>query len=244
MQPSNQQPSSPLPVREHAPVSILFVEDDQKLGRLIQEFLQQQGLSVSIEVSGAAAAERIISDHPDLVILDIMLPGKDGLTVCREVRPHFAGPILILTARGDETDELAGLGFGADDYMTKPVRPQLLLARIKTLLRRTHNYDIDTRIRTVGRLTIDAGRRTLMIEGKQRELTTSEFDLLWLLVSRAGEVVTRDQISAVLRGFQWDGKARSLDLAVSRLRRKIGDNTRTPEMIRSIRGIGYLWMAE
>jgi len=210
----------------------------------VAEFLQRHGFEVAVEFRGDRAVDRIVQENPDLVILDIMLPGMDGFDICKRVRPQFRHPILILTARGDEADELVGLELGADDYMAKPVRPQLLLARIKTLLRRSQRYSSDTRQITLGSLAIDAGTRAVQLDGQPVELTSMEFDLLWLLANRSGEVVTRDQISHALQGREWDGLGRSIDLCISRLRRKLGDDGKKPEWIRSIRGTGYMLAVE
>jgi two-component system response regulator RstA len=223
---------------------ILLVEDDTKLARLVTEFLESNGYRVSTETHGDKAVERIIEEVPDLVILDLMLPGLDGLSVCERVRAQYKYPILMLTARGEETDELQGLEIGADDYIAKPVRPQLLLARIKTLLRRSRRFDSDQQRMTLGSVEIDAGRRAVTIDARPVDVTTTEFELLWFLARHAGEVVTRDQISHALRGHEWDGLDRSIDLAVSRLRKKLGDDGRNPERIRSIRSAGYMWAVE
>jgi DNA-binding response OmpR family regulator len=232
-------------VKSVAPIArVLLVEDDVKLSRLVKEFLQRRGFDVAIEERGDRAVDRIVQEVPDLVILDIMLPGIDGLEVCKRVRSKFKYPILMLTARGDEYDELLGLESGADDYLSKPVSPQLLLARIKTLLRRSRRFDNSDQHLHLGSITIDANRRTVHSEDKPLELTTAEFDLLWLLASHAGEILTRDQISHSLRGHEWDGSERSIDLSVSRLRKKLGDDGKNPERIRSIRGTGYLWVAD
>jgi DNA-binding response OmpR family regulator len=225
-------------------IKILLVEDDARLARLVQEFLEKNGFNVSIEIHGDRAVERITKESPDLVILDIMLPGLDGFEVCKKVRPVYKSPILMLTARGEEADELVGLEIGADDYMAKPVKPQLLLARIKTLLRRTQRGEATMRQIKQGSLMIDSSRRTVSIENQHLDLTTAEFDLLWFLASHAGEVVTRDQISHSLRGHEWDGMDRSIDLSISRLRKKIGDDGRKPDKIRSVRGTGYMWVPE
>jgi DNA-binding response OmpR family regulator len=222
----------------------LLVEDDVKLSRLVQEFLERQGFEVSIEERGDKAAARILKEVPDLVILDLMLPGMDGMEVCRAVRSTYKYPIMMLTARGEEADELTGLDLGADDYLTKPVKPQLLLARIKTLLRRSRRFDCTGEPLRLGKITIDIAKRMALEEEKQLELTSTEFDLLWLLVSHAGDILTRDQISHCLRGCEWNGSERSIDLSVSRLRKKLQDDGRKPERIRSVRGTGYMWVVD
>lgn len=222
---------------------ILLVEDDVKLSRLVKEFLQGHGHEVAVEVRGDRAVDRINRENPNLVILDIMLPGLDGFEVCKKVRSTYKNPILMLTARGDEADELIGLELGADDYLAKPVRPELLLARIKTSLRRSQDYNGAPRKIVLGPITVDANRRTVQDNGQTLDLTTLEFDLIWLLANSAGQIVTRDQISSALHGHEWDGIDRSIDLCISRLRKKIGDDGRNPEKIRSIRGTGYMWVS-
>ncbi len=223
---------------------LLLVEDDVKLARLVKEFLERNGYEVSVEERGDRAVQRIVQEGPDLVVLDVMLPGMDGFEVCRQVRTQYKHPILMLTARGEEADELTGLGVGADDYMAKPVRPQLLLARINTLLRRSQRFGGENQQLKVGSLQIDPSRRSAVLSDQVIDLTTAEFDLLYLLAGRAGEIVTRDQISHALRGYEWDGQGRSIDLCVSRLRKKLGDAGRKPERIRSVRGTGYMWVPE
>jgi two-component system response regulator RstA len=220
---------------------ILLVEDDSKLSRLVTEFLESNGFRVLTEARGDKAVERILQEVPDLVILDLMLPGLDGLSVCKKVRAHYKYPILMLTARGDEADEVTGLNLGADDYIAKPVRPQLLLARLRTLLRRSQRFGADQQQMMIGSVMIDAGSRTVQVDSQPVDLTTAEFELLWFLARHAGEVVTRDQISQALRGHEWDALDRSIDLTVSRLRKKLGDSGRSPLRIRSIRSAGYMW---
>jgi two-component system response regulator RstA len=223
---------------------ILLVEDDVKLARLIEEFLKRHGFEVAIEVRGDQAVYRIRQEQPDLVILDIMLPGMDGFEICKRIRTFYKNPVIMLTARGDEADELVGLEVGADDYMAKPVRPKLLLARIKTILRRSQRFEDTVSRIELGSIIIDAGRRSVHIDNHPVDLSTTEFDLIWMLSSHVGEIVTRDQISQNLRGYEWDGLDRSIDLSISRLRKKIGDDGRKPDRIRSIRGTGYMWISE
>jgi two-component system response regulator RstA len=227
---------------------ILLVEDDAKLAALVREFLEASGFEVGVEPRGDRAPARILDEQPDLVILDLMLPGLDGLAICRQVRPCFDGAILMLTARGEETDEIVGLELGADDYLAKPVRPRRLLARVNTLLRRVDRTaapgsaegDSAGRRLTVGRLVVDAGNRQATMDGELVALTTAEFDLLWLLASHAGEVLSRDHIYRELRGMEYDGLDRSMDLRVARLRKKLGDDGKRPRLIKSVRGAGYL----
>jgi two-component system response regulator RstA len=224
-------------------VRILLVEDDLKLADLVREFLQGHGFSVAIEARGDRAVNRILQELPDLVVLDLMLPGLDGLSICRQVRATYRRPILMLTARGEEIDELEGLDSGADDYMAKPVRPKLLLARLNALLRRQRSVEGPQRIE-VGSMIVDAGSRTATMDGRQLQLTTAEYDLLWLLATHAGEIVTRDKICSALRGFEYDGLDRSIDLRITRLRRKLGDDGKHPQKIKTIRSAGYLLVNE
>ncbi|MDX9721254.1 MAG: response regulator [Myxococcota bacterium] len=224
---------------------ILVVEDDRKLAALVEEYLRENGYCVAVEERGDRAVERIVEEQPALVILDLMLPGLDGLSVCRQVRPRYAGLILMLTARGDEVDEIVGLELGADDYLAKPVRPRLLLARVQSLLRRS-SHEAEGRAGTesqslaLGRLHIEHSSRDVLLDGKRLHLTTAEYDLLWLLARHRGEVLTRDDIYRELRGIVYDGLDRSIDLRVTRLRRKLGDESKPNTIIKSVRGVGYL----
>jgi DNA-binding response OmpR family regulator len=224
---------------------ILLVEDDARLARLVKEYLEaSDALSVSIEGRGDRAVERIVAEQPDLVILDVMLPGLDGLSVCKQVRGRFTGPILMLTALGDEVDEVVGLEIGADDYVAKPASPRKVLARVRSLLRRvpaaTEVAVGPDPVVTVGELVVDPGRRTASVAGRELDLTTAEFDLLWLLARHAGETLEREAIYRELRGIEWDGQDRSIDLRVLRLRKKLGDDAAHPRFIKSVRGVGYL----
>jgi two-component system response regulator RstA len=226
---------------------ILIVEDDQRLAELTREYLESNGLHVAIEGNGAVAAQRIIDEQPDLVILDLMLPGEDGLSICRKVRERFNGPILMLTARTDDTDQIQGLDLGADDYVCKPVRPRLLLARIQALLRRSEpepSVPQKPRRLEFGPLVVDDALREAWLQGNGIELTSAEFDLLWLLVSNAGRILSREEIFTALRGIGYDGQDRSIDVRISRIRPKIGDDPDHPRLIKTIRSKGYLFVPE
>ena len=232
-------------------LQVLLVEDDVRLAALIQEYLQNQSINVSIEHRGDLACDRILSESPDLVVLDLMLPGLDGLSVCRTVRPNYDGPILMLTARDEDIDQVVGLEIGADDYVTKPVQPRVLLARIRALLRRfpqrESNLGTVAAVKTehhYGAFKISATAREAWLDGAVVDLTTNEFELLWLLASRPGEILSRDIILENLRGIDYDGADRSVDLRISRLRKKLGDNTSHPTRIKTIRGKGYLLVKE
>ncbi len=222
---------------------ILLVEDDTRTAELVAAFLRQEAFEVDVIGDGSVAIAHIQAESPDLVVLDWMLPGADGLTVCRQVRDRFDGPILMLTARTDEVDQIVGLEVGVDDYMMKPVRPRLLLARIRALLRRARPAAADEgepdRI-VNGWLVVDRSKREVRVSDLVVDLTTAEFDLLWLLARRAGSPVDRDALFTELRGITYDGFDRSMDMRVSQLRKRLSDaDPEGRDPIRTVRGVGY-----
>ncbi|HDS1737968.1 MULTISPECIES: response regulator transcription factor [Pseudomonas] len=223
---------------------ILIVEDDQRLAELTAEYLQANGFEVAVEGDGGRAVRRIVDSQPDLVILDLMLPGEDGLSICRRVRSQYAGVILMLTARSDELDQVQGLDLGADDYVCKPVHPRLLLARINALLRRSDSPENKPQALRFGALRIDHGLREAWLDQQSIDLTSAEFDLLWLLASHAGRVLSREQIFTALRGVGYDGQDRSIDVRISKIRPKIGDDPIHPRLIKTLRSKGYLFVGE
>ncbi|GGY16867.1 response regulator [Paludibacterium paludis] len=219
---------------------ILLVEDDDRLAELICAYLAKHGYRVERMSRGDEAETAILQSRPDLVILDVMLPGKDGFAVCRDVRPRYTGRILIMTARDEGVDEILGLELGADDYLAKPVEPRRLLARIRALLRRGgEDPSADTLV--FGQFSICQATREAAWRGAALELTTAEFDLLWMLASQAGTILSRDDIMAKLRGIGFDGADRSIDARISRLRKKLHDNPDSPTRIKTVRGKGYLF---
>lgn len=229
---------------------ILLVEDDERLADLTAEYLRKNDFEVAIEGRGDTAEARILKDDPDLVILDVMLPGKDGFEVCRAVRPSYKGVILMFTARDEDLDQILGLELGADDYIAKPVQPRLLLARIKALLRRapvTGSPVGDgaaaeaTAQLAFGNFRISQATRSAHLGAEAIDLTTAEFDLLWLLARHAGSILSRDDLLQQLRGIGFDGLDRSIDARISRLRRKLGDDPENPTRIKTVRGKGYLF---
>lgn len=228
---------------------ILLVEDDERLANLTAEYLRKNDFEVAIEGRGDTAETRILAEDPDLVILDIMLPGKDGFEVCRSVRPKYTGVILMLTARDEDLDQILGLELGADDYIAKPVQPRLLLARIKALLRRAlgggSSEEIaqsgETNELAFGNFRISQATRSTHLGDESIDLTTAEFDLLWLLARHAGSILSRDDLLQQLRGIGFDGLDRSIDARISRLRRKLGDDPDNPTRIKTVRGKGYLF---
>ena len=226
------------------PKNLLLVEDDERLAALVAEYLGTHGFRVGIEADGARAVDRIVAEQPDLVILDLMLPGEDGLSICRRIRPRYDGPVLMLTARGDEVDQVVGLEVGADDYGAKPASPRLLLARVSALLRRGRTPASSREVSRLEQeeLVIDRASRVATLAGVELDLSTAEFDLLWVLVEGAGTVLSRDTLLEALRGIDYDGLDRSIDLRVSKLRQKLGDDPRQPARIKTVRGVGYLYV--
>ncbi|MBL4764661.1 MAG: response regulator [Colwellia sp.] len=221
---------------------ILLVEDDLRLSTLIQQFLQQNNFCVTVLNSGEKAADFILSKQPDLVILDIMLPKMDGFSICRKIRHQFTKPIIFLTAKDSDFDHVLGLEIGADDYIIKPVEPHVLLARIQMLLRRvSYNKQQDISEIVIGELRIDKASRQVFMGDKHIELTSHEYELLWLLATNAGEPQSRDYIHQQMIGREYDGLDRSVDVRISRLRKKLGDNTKLPYKIITVWGKGYLF---
>jgi two-component system OmpR family response regulator/two-component system response regulator RstA len=206
----------------------------------ISDYLSDHGYEVSIANRGDTAVELIEADTPDLVVLDIMLPEKSGFEVCKEVRAFYENPILMLTAYTEESDEVLGLELGADDYLAKPVKPRVLLARVNALLRRKNEKTQQT-TRSFGALHIDSASKTVSISGEAIALSTNEFDVLWLLAINAGKVISRNDLVAELRGIDYDGFDRSIDIRVSRLRKKLHDDPTHPQKIKTVWGKGYLF---
>ncbi|SRR5690554_126134 len=231
---------------------ILIVEDDERLADLTREYLESNGLTVSHESHGGNAVDRIRAERPDLVVLDLMLPGEDGLSICRRVRPFYDGPIIMLTARSDDLDQVLGLEMGADDYVGKPVKPRVLLARIRALLRRASSAaegedgasDEEPVRLQFNDLVVDRSMREAWLNDESIDLTSAEFDLLWLLARSAGRVLSREEIFTALRGIEYDGQDRSIDVRVSRIRPKIGDDPVHPRRIKTVRSKGYLFVKE
>jgi len=233
------------PIAPGVAPSVLVVEDDTALAEWIADYLAQHGFRVALASRGDDALQRIERDAPDAVVLDLGLPGIDGLAVCRRARAFYTGPVLMLTARDEDEDEIRGLEDGADDYLVKPVRPRVLLARLQTLLRRAElaggrqDTPRQAPVLVVGDLMLDLTRREAYVAGVALSLSTQEFDVLALLAGSAGRPVDRQTLSARLRGLEYDGLDRAVDLAVSRLRRKLGDPAGEPRRIKTVRGRGY-----
>ncbi len=218
---------------------IMVVEDDASLSEWIADYLTTHDYEVTVASRGDEALELIKEDDPDLVVLDVMLPGLDGLNVCRQAREFYKKPILMLTALGSESDEVMGLDTGADDYLSKPVRPKILLARINALLRRDAP-DAEEDAITIGGLHIDPVSRTLTLNDEGVLVSSHEFDLLTLLARSAGTPVSRDTLVTQMRGIEYNGLDRSIDISISRLRKKLDDDASAPARIKTVRGKGYL----
>ncbi|NQY89603.1 MAG: response regulator [Colwellia sp.] len=232
--------------------NILIVEDDESLASWMKKYLLLKNFAVTVITRGDLAVDYIKKHNPDIVVLDGMLPGLDGFDVCKAVRPAFTNAIIMVTARDEEIDEVLGLDAGADDYVTKPLRARALLARIDKWLKRqstvmlqepivenkTHNDD-GIKL-TLGSFIIDAQARSVILDDKVINISTNEFDLLWILAQRAGQVVARSELMMLLKGYEYDGFDRTVDLRISKLRKKLQDNTSQPYRIKTIWGKGYL----
>jgi DNA-binding response OmpR family regulator len=224
--------------RDPTRTRVLIIDDDEKLTALLTEYLGGFGFAVRSAAHPNDGLRILRADPPDLVILDVMLPGMDGFAVCRKVRETSRVPIVMLTARGEVTDRVVGLEIGADDYLPKPFEPRELVARVQAVLRRGASHEEDETV-TVGGLEIHWGARTARLDGAPLELTTAEFDLLGLLVRHRGRVLSRDRIMSETRGVDWEAFDRAVDVLISRLRQKLGDDPKRPAFIRTVRGAGY-----
>ena len=231
--------------------TIMLVEDDEALAEATKEYLEKNQFNVLVEHRWDVAVDRILSENPDFVILDYMLPYKDGKTICKEVRPFFNNPIMVVTAHKDEVDEIVTLEVGADDYRLKPICPRILLARITNLINRYERIAAKaseglsaSTIKSLGSLQIDVQKRIAIVDGQVVNLTSSEFDLLSYFFSHQGVILTRAEIFRQMHGTVWDGTDRSIDLRVSRLRSKIFDDGKSPRFIKSVRGTGYMLVSQ
>ena len=219
---------------------ILVIDDDPGLTALLAEYLQARGLEVVTAPDGEQGLATLRTGGVDLVILDVMLPGKDGFEICREIRAGSAVPVIMLTARGDELDRIVGLELGADDYLPKPFNPRELLARIRAVMRRKAPGSTPTEAFSAAGVRLDPERREVRVDGQPVDLTTTEFEILRVLVSSAGRVVPRERLMELARGPDWASFERSVDVHVSHLRRKLGDDSRAPRRIKTVRGVGYM----
>jgi len=223
---------------------VILVEDDRRLSELVRTYLQNNGFGVLVEHRGEHIADLVQKERPDLIVLDLGLPGRNGFDVCKDVRAAFSIPILILTARNSDIDQVVGLELGADDYVVKPVEPRVLIARINALLRRSRTQAVpDNRTLRFGALSINVAARSVLLTDSEIQLTSGEFDLLVALATHAGQIQSRDTLYQHLYKRQYDGVDRTLDVRISHLRRKLGD-TGMPERIRTVWGHGYLFVPD
>lgn len=226
---------------------IVLVEDDAKLAQLTSQYLEKNGFQVVVEHDGANALAVIAQQQPDIVLLDLMLPHVDGFSLCRALRADFKGGILFLTASQDDMDHVAGLELGADDYIIKPVHPRVLLARLRSLLRHLDERSSAASANSAEKclafndLEINAVLRQVSFQNAELPITSAEFDLLWLLATHAEQTLSRDQILKNLRGVEYDGTDRSIDVKIASLRRKLSDLSAQPCRIITVRNKGYLF---
>jgi len=228
-------------------ISALLIDDDARLGALVTEYLGKHDIDVAVAADGPRGLSALTKRRPELVLLDLMLPGMDGLEVCRRIRatPDLSGlPIIMLTAKGEDVDKVVGLELGADDYLAKPFNPRELVARVRAVLRRTSPATTPPppKLR-VGRLEIDFAAREVTVSGKRRVLTHHEFELLATLARAAGRVLTREQILDALKG-QAEAFDRSIDVHIAKLRAKLEADPKEPRHIKTVRGVGYMFARE
>jgi len=230
-------------MKNQAPKSVLIVEDDTELQQWIADYLTGKGFSCTCTENGKDAVKLISDTQPDVVLLDGALPGLDGFEVCKAVRPFYNGAIIMITARDEEIDEVLGLEVGADDYLIKPIRARALLTRIQKLLEKKDAV-ASSKTLTFNNLVIDPHSQSVFLSGVDVKVTSKEFEVLWVLASHPGEIVTRDTLLKELRGYEFDGLDRSIDLRISRIRKKLEDRTDDPYRIKTIWGKGYLFVKD
>jgi two-component system response regulator CpxR len=226
---------------------VLVVDDDVELCELVKEFLEPEGLQVEAVHNGNRGLERALSGEHALVVLDVMLPGMNGLDVLRKLRASSSVPVLLLTARGQDVDRIVGLELGADDYLPKPFNPRELVARIRAILRRTRGEAAERQAPQssvkVGDVELNPATRTVLRGGEAVDLTAVEFNLLDVLLREAGRVVTRDELAKIALGRMFSPYDRSIDMHISKLRKKLGEDGKGGERIKTVRGVGYIYAA-
>jgi len=218
-----------------AMTTVLIVDDEPIVRDVVARYLKREGYETLEAGDGEAARALIESDAPNLVVLDVMLPGTDGLALCRWIRTKGDLPVIMLTARGEEADRIVGLELGADDYVTKPFSPRELVARVKAVLRRAAAPPPAEDVSQIGPVTVARAAREVHVDGRKVMLTQREFDLLDYLVTRAGQVVTRDELLESVWGFMSPGETRTVEVHIAQLRKKLGH----PDLIETVRGLGY-----
>jgi two-component system, OmpR family, response regulator CpxR len=230
-------------------LKVLIIDDDQKLCRLLKEYLDPMGYMVSVAHTGDDGLKMAIDGDYSAVILDVMLPGMDGFEVLKKLRAESDVPVLMLTSRGDETDRVVGLEMGADDYLPKTFSTRELLARLRAVTRRSSQSsrwqkDIYDKPMVVGPLCVDPASRKVELSGEALDLTPIEFDILGILIGAAGRVLSRDQLLDKVAGRDYEVFDRSIDVHISSLRRKLGDDPKKPRFIKTVRAVGYLFLDE
>ena len=222
-------------------IKVLLVEDDTRLSQLTTRYLEGHGVLVTTATDGIEGQAEALRRQYDCIVLDLMLPGRDGIEVCRELRQRIDVPIIMVTARGEEADRVLGLEVGADDYVTKPFSPRELLARIRANVRRVRGQAGPTQDTiAVGGLVLDPAKMTVALDGKAVDVTAYEFSILRALAQRPGKVLSREQLLDLAKGSADLSFDRSIDVHVSRLRAKLGDDSRNPKILKTVRGAGYL----
>ncbi len=225
-------------------MSILIIDDDRELGEMLVDFLAGEGLSATVITCGTEGLEEIRRNPPEAIVLDVMLPGMSGFDVLRAIRSQSSIPVIMLTARGEDTDRIVGLELGADDYLPKPFNPRELAARLRAVLRRSAPGESPGHRTTVGELSLDPTRRTVDLNGEALALTGAEFDILARLIRDPGEIVSKDELARSALGRELAPFDRSVDTHVSRLRGKIGPLPDDTPRIRSVRGRGYMYVID
>jgi DNA-binding response OmpR family regulator len=219
--------------------AILVVDDELKIAQLARDYLEHAGFRVSIETSGRSALNTARRTSPDLIVLDLGLPEMDGLDIIRELRKESNVPIVILTARGEESDKLVGLELGADDYLTKPFSPRELVARVRAVLRRAERTESAGNVIRIGDAEIDLARMRVAVDGRPVDLTATEFQLLAALARQPGRVFTRSQLLDAVHGVAFESYERAIDTHIKNIRRKLEPNVREPRYLLTVYGVGY-----
>ena len=217
---------------------ILVVDDEKQIVRLLRAYLERSGYAVVTAEDGKTALSRFREEQPDLIILDLMLPQLDGIEVCKTIRRESDTPIIMLTAKVEESDKILGLELGADDYVTKPFSPREVVARVNAVLRRTRGQR-DEEVLKVGGIEMYLQKHTVYLNGKELQLTPTEFELLHVLMRHPGRVFTRLQLLEKVQGYAYDGYERTIDAHIKNLRKHLGDSSRNPRYILTVHGVGY-----
>jgi two-component system response regulator RstA len=223
---------------------VLLIDDDIELTELIRHYLATNGFDVHVSHNGDNVSDMIDTLQPDIIVLDLMLPGIDGLTICKSIRPIFHGAIIMLTALGDDIDEVTGLEVGADDYLAKPLKPRVLLAHIRAQMRRQSTLQKNNHQEVIHffdqKIKLDPSKRSVENQGIEVLFSSAEFDLLWLLAQKVGVIVKREELHEQIFRLPYDGIDRSIDLRISRIRKKLQDDPKDPHIIKTVRNVGYL----